>query len=257
MKRRHLLLLIALIAPILIHANVLFAQPLVTGVAPNRGPTGGGTLVTITGSDLSDATAVTFGGRAAQSFTVVNSSTIQAQAPVGTIGTAQVAVASASGVSPVNSPDDLFVYVGVWFAYETNTDDGTVTVINVANNTAGFIIPVGNQPNGIAITPDAKTAYVVNFGSNDVTPIDLATNTPGDPIPVGGQPMAIAITIDGKTAFVTNQLSNDVTPIDLATNTPESSFPVGLSPISIAATPNNVIGYVANFNESDITVFDM
>ena len=52
MKLRHLLLLIALIAPILIHSNVLFAQPLVTGVAPNRGSTGGGTLVTIMGSDM-------------------------------------------------------------------------------------------------------------------------------------------------------------------------------------------------------------
>src|SRR5215475_6861863 len=189
MKLRHLLLLIALIVPILICSNALFAQPLVTGVAPNRGSTGGGTLVTITGSAFSDATAVTFGGRAAQSFTVVNSITIQAQAPVGTIGTAQVAVASASGVSPANSPDDLFVYVGVWFAYETNTDDGTVTVINVANNTAGFIIPVGNQPNGIAIPPDAKTAFVVNFRSNDVTPIDLATNTAESSFPVGLSPI--------------------------------------------------------------------
>ena len=60
MKLRHLLLLIALIVPILICSNALFAQPLVTGVASNRGSTGGGTLVTITGSDFSDATAVTF-----------------------------------------------------------------------------------------------------------------------------------------------------------------------------------------------------
>jgi hypothetical protein len=61
---------------------------------------------------------VTFGGRAAQSFSVVNNSTIEAQTPVGTIGAAQVAVASSSGVSPANSPEDLFVYVGGWFAYE-------------------------------------------------------------------------------------------------------------------------------------------
>jgi len=51
MKLRHLLLLITLIAPILIHSNVLFAQPLVTGVAPNRGSTSGGTLV-IMGSEM-------------------------------------------------------------------------------------------------------------------------------------------------------------------------------------------------------------
>jgi len=44
MKFRHLLLLIALIVPILICSNALFAQPLVTGVPPNRGSTGGGTF---------------------------------------------------------------------------------------------------------------------------------------------------------------------------------------------------------------------
>ena len=60
MKFRHLVLLIALIVQILICSNALFAQPLVTGVASNGGSTGGGTLVTITGSDFSDATAVTF-----------------------------------------------------------------------------------------------------------------------------------------------------------------------------------------------------
>ena len=48
MKLCHLLLLIALIVPILICSNALFAQPLVTGVAPNRGSTGG----VIMGSDM-------------------------------------------------------------------------------------------------------------------------------------------------------------------------------------------------------------
>ena len=71
MKFRHLLLLIALIVPILICSNALFAQPLVTGVAPNRGSTGGGRLVTITGSDFSDAAAVRLPGRTIFLFEIV------------------------------------------------------------------------------------------------------------------------------------------------------------------------------------------
>ena len=101
MKLRHLLILTALIVPIFIQSNAVFGQPLVTGVTPNRGSTGGGTLVTITGSDFTDAIEVTFGGRAAESFAVVNNGTIQAQTPVGTIGAAQVAVASSSGISSI------------------------------------------------------------------------------------------------------------------------------------------------------------
>ena len=40
--------------------TVLATAPTVTGISPAEGPTGGGTVVTITGTDLTGATAVTF-----------------------------------------------------------------------------------------------------------------------------------------------------------------------------------------------------
>jgi hypothetical protein len=46
------------------------AAPTITGISPNAGPLAGGTTVTITGTSLSGATAVTFGGTAATSFAV-------------------------------------------------------------------------------------------------------------------------------------------------------------------------------------------
>jgi YVTN family beta-propeller protein len=74
-----------------------------------------------------------------------------------------------------------------------NSGGDTVTPIRTATNTAGPPIPVGNQPFGIAITPNGKTAYVTG-GTDSVTPIRTATNTPGPPITVGIGPTAIAIT---------------------------------------------------------------
>src|SRR5262249_24661084 len=44
-------------------------KPTVTNVNPNTGPTSGGTSVTITGTNFSGATAVSFGGNAAASLT--------------------------------------------------------------------------------------------------------------------------------------------------------------------------------------------
>jgi YVTN family beta-propeller protein len=38
-------------------------------------------------------------------------------------------------------------------------------------------VPVGDEPNGVAVTPDGKHAYVANFESLDVSVIDTATNT--------------------------------------------------------------------------------
>ena len=49
--------------------------------------------------------------------------------------------------------------------YVTNFNDNTVTPIGTATNTPGTPIPVGQEPLGVAITPDGKTAYVANIGT--------------------------------------------------------------------------------------------
>ena len=104
-------------------------------------------------------------------------------------------------------------------AYVTNSGSDSVTPIDLATGTAGTPILVGDNPAGVAITPDGATAYVTNRGSDNVTPIDLATGTAGTPITVGDNPAGVAITPDGATAYVTNRGSDNVTPIDLATGT--------------------------------------
>jgi hypothetical protein len=85
------------------------ARPRVTGVSPSTGPTGGGTTMTITGTNLSGATAVSFGGTAA-SFTVLSATQITATAPAGATGSVAVTVTSAGGTS-IMSSEDLFTYI--------------------------------------------------------------------------------------------------------------------------------------------------
>ena len=125
-----------------------------------------------------------------------------------------------------------------WSAYVANFGSNTVTPITTASNTAGAPIPVGSNPDGIAITPDGTTAYVANSSSNNVTPIATASNTAGAPIPVGSFPVSIAITPDGTTAYVTNEGSNSVTAIATASNTAGTPIPVGSNPFGIAITPD-------------------
>jgi YVTN family beta-propeller protein len=60
-------------------------------------------------------------------------------------------------------------------AYVANTDDGTVTPIRTATNTAGPPIPVGSGPFDIAITPNGNTAYVLNSAGDTVTPTGMST----------------------------------------------------------------------------------
>ena len=60
-------------------------------MSPTAGPLGGGTLVTITGTGFTGATAVDFGTTPATDLTVVSDTTITADSPAGT-GTVDVTV---------------------------------------------------------------------------------------------------------------------------------------------------------------------
>ena len=79
-------------------------------------------------------------------------------------------------------------------AYVPNTGSSSVTPIDLSTQTAESVVSVGNDPQGIAITPDGTMAYVANYNDNTVTPITIATNTPGTAITVGTHPQVVAIT---------------------------------------------------------------
>ncbi|MGY5134116.1 IPT/TIG domain-containing protein, partial [Streptomyces nigrescens] len=81
--------------------------PVLGSVSPASGPVSGGTVVTLSGSGFSGATAVRFGGVSA-AFTVVSGSQITATAPAGS-GTVQVTVTTPGGTSNGVS----FTYVSV------------------------------------------------------------------------------------------------------------------------------------------------
>ena len=85
------------------------AAPTVAVISPTAGPLGGGTLVTITGTGFTGATAVDFGTNAATNLTVVSDTSITADSPAGT-GTVDVTVTTPGGTS-ATSPADQFAYV--------------------------------------------------------------------------------------------------------------------------------------------------
>ncbi len=82
--------------------------PVLTSVLPTSGPAGGFTQVTLSGTGLSGATAVTFEGVPALNFQVVSGTTITATTPGGTVGNkADVTVTDAEGSS---TKTDAFTY---------------------------------------------------------------------------------------------------------------------------------------------------
>ena len=96
--------------PTSVTATVTAIPPAVTKVEPVEGPTVGGTSVTITGTELIDATGVSFGSTAATSYTVNSATQITATAPAGSAGTVDVTVTTPGGTS-TTSPSDHYTYV--------------------------------------------------------------------------------------------------------------------------------------------------
>ena len=86
------------------------AAPTVTGVSPTAGPLAGGTTVTITGTNLSGATAVDFGVTPGTNVIATSATQITAVSPAETAGYADVTVVTVGGTSATSLADE-FTYV--------------------------------------------------------------------------------------------------------------------------------------------------
>ncbi|MCQ4079739.1 IPT/TIG domain-containing protein [Streptomyces sp. RB6PN25] len=82
-------------------AYLYVAAPVVTGVDPGMGPTAGENTVTINGTNLSTASAVSFGPNPATNITVVSNSQLTVTAPGGTASLVGVRTGNRAHIAPV------------------------------------------------------------------------------------------------------------------------------------------------------------
>jgi hypothetical protein len=154
--------------------------PVVTGVSPSSGPAAGGTLVTITGTSFTGATAVDFGTKPATSVTVVNDTTITADSPAGT-GTVDVNVTTPVGTS-ATSPADQFTYVvaptvtGI-SPTSGSTAGGTAVTITGTALTGATAVDFGTVPATNVSVVNATTVTVVSPAGTGT--VDVTVTTPG------------------------------------------------------------------------------
>ena len=102
-------------------AFTYIATPTITSISPNSGLLGGGTVVTISGTNLAGATAVDFGSNTATTYTINSATQITATAPPGTAGTIDVTVTTAGGTSATSSSDQ-FTYAALVVTNTSNNE---------------------------------------------------------------------------------------------------------------------------------------
>jgi alpha-tubulin suppressor-like RCC1 family protein len=137
------------------------APPTVTSVSPTSGPSAGGTAVTVTGTNLTGATAVDFGATAATNVVVNGAgSSLTATSPAGT-GTVNVTVTTPNGTSTGTAAQFTYVASSMLGYWLVAADGGIFTF-----GSAGFFHSMGgkhlNAPVvGMAAAPDGKGYWLV------------------------------------------------------------------------------------------------
>lgn len=150
------------------------------------------------------------------------------------------------GSIPTPNPFYLAITPNGTKAYVANFFDNFVTPIDIINDIALPVIPVGSFPFYVAITANGNTAFVTNEGDSTISPIDVATDVAGAPIPLdnppfGNAPFGIAITPDSQTGYVSNFGSDDVTPFSTITQMIAAAIPMDAGnngPFGIAISPD-------------------
>jgi len=215
--------------------------PAVTAVSPNSGSTGGGTAVTITGTNFASGATVTFGSNAATNVTVVNSTTITATTPAGSVGAVTVTV-TVNGQS--GSLASGFTYVA----------PPTVTSVSPNSGSTG-----GGTPVTITGTNFASGA-TVTFGSNaatNVTVVNSTTITATTPAGSVGA-VTVTVTVNGQSGSLTNGFTyNAAVAIgfaQVASATPQSPTATVSVSYPAAQTTGDLNVVVVGWNDTTSTV---
>ncbi|MFE2161159.1 IPT/TIG domain-containing protein [Streptomyces lydicus] len=154
------------------------AAPILSGVSPNQGPTSGGNTVTLTGANLTGATAVTFGATPATSFTVVSPTQITAVVPAATAGPIGVTVTTPGGTSTLPS---AYFYVSTPVLTGVAPPSGplsggtTVTLTGVHLVEATAVRFGTTAASAFTVVSDTQITAVVPAGAAGLTDVTVST----------------------------------------------------------------------------------
>jgi len=260
---RIVLLLAVVLAPQLIGCNGFFVPiceetntctPTLTAINPTSGSSG--TTVTLTGSFLTGATSVSFGGTAGTSITAVSASVVTAVAPSGS-GTVSVTVTTPQGTSNGES----FTYGSSGSASSTTP---TLTAISPTSGASGTTVTL----TGTNLTG----ATAVTFGSTAAATYTVVSATEITAVaPAASGTVSVTVTTANGTSngesftygssaagssndyiYVANSNADDIAGFSLSSgklyelgNSPYS-LETGIAPSAMVTTPNGSFLYVGS-----------
>lgn len=111
----------------------------------------------------------------------------------------------------------LAVSLGGRTAWTTDLGSRTVTRIDLFTRRAPLSVTVGDEPEGISLSPDGNTLWVSARGSNQAFALDPVTMQMRETVATGRFPLRIAVRPQGDVAVTSDLQDGSLSVIDTAT----------------------------------------
>jgi|GEM_PF-2467751 len=251
--------------------EVTDAPPTITNVSPSSGTTTGGTVVTITGTNLSTVTSVMFDGAGA-GIVSVTATSIQVDTPAHAAGTVDVTVTTSGGTAtaqgaytftapstPVTlvsslNPSNYGDSVTFTATLEDDAATGTITFYDDATAISGAVTVVSGAASFTTSSLSGGTHPITAHYSGDATYAPSVSNTVSQVVNRLTRNINLDVTPAGSSTYGQNvTLTATLTPADEATSV---DFYDGATLLATVAVSGNTATYsTSSLNAGSYTFF--
>jgi YVTN family beta-propeller protein len=138
-----------------------------------------------------------------------------------------------------------------------NQASNTVSIIDVATDTAYGTVGTGQQPHHVVGTPDGKEFWVSLYGENRVQVFDAVTLKEIASVDVGAVNDDLTFDPDGKRIYISLGKNDAVAVVDVAGKKLLQTVPVGKAPHGVKVTPDGKALVVTNTADNTISVLSL
>jgi YVTN family beta-propeller protein len=144
--------------------------------------------------------------------------------------------------------------------YAGSEDAQAVVILDPQTKAAAGTIPVGDGPEGVALSPDERFLYVTLEDDNKIAVVDVALRRVIARVAVGGRPRSIAFSPDGSRAYVTDELDGAVTELNALTHQVLRTLKLpgkAPRPMGVVVSPDGSKVYVTTGREGTLVAIDV
>ncbi|HEV8700108.1 MAG TPA: hypothetical protein VGV60_02435 [Candidatus Polarisedimenticolia bacterium] len=136
----------------------------------------------------------------------------------------------------------------------TNVDSDSVTFLRIPELRVIRHMPVGDGPEGIAVTPNERWIVVALQGSDQVAILDAGSGAVLARLPTGRTPIRVGVTPNSFTALVPNRGSDDVTILDVLARRVKTTVRVGRRPGGVVTDLKGARAFICNNDSNTVSV---